>query len=55
MNTTTLVIYIIGVILSPIYMFMLWKHKKWNYTAKDLLFGILSSWMSWLGIFLYVH
>ena len=46
-----LVIYIIGAIVFPIYMFLFWKQKRWNYTVGDLIFSIVLCWISWLGTF----
>lgn len=49
--TATLVVYIIGAIVFPVYMFLLWKHRKWDYTVDDLIFSIINCWLSWVGIF----
>nr|DAN01153.1 MAG TPA: hypothetical protein [Crassvirales sp.] len=54
--TAILVVYIIGAIIYPIYMAMLWKHKRWNFSVGDLLFGIMTCWFSWVGIlFLFIE
>lgn len=54
--TAILVVYIIGAIIYPIYMAMLWKHKRWNFSVDDLLFGIMTCWLSWVGIlFLFIE
>lgn len=54
--TAILVVYIIGAIIYPIYMAMLWKHKRWNFSVDDLLFGIMTCWFSWVGIlFLFIE